>query len=263
MPHDAMSRDRWSGARYDEVASPQTRWGTEVVDRLRLGPAPSNGFRIADLGCGSGRVTEVLLRRHPDARVVAVDVSASMVGQAKARLASFAGRVEVVHADLEGDIAADLGAGTFDAIFSTGTLHWIRDHRAMYRAFFSLLAPGGVLVAQCGGRGGLVNVLESLDRLGVEWRSRNCYADPEESARWLSEAGFDDVWTWSSSEHVAFEKAGAFIDYLADGVLAPYCTDVTPGERRALAERVAKKSDAMSLDFVRLNLLARAPALIA
>ena len=38
---------------------------------------------MLDAGCGSGRVTEVLIERLPDGRVIAVDGSESMVEKAR------------------------------------------------------------------------------------------------------------------------------------------------------------------------------------
>ena len=81
-------------APYDTVADPQARWGAVVVDRLleRL----EGDERVLDAGCGSGRVTELLLARLPRGRVVALDGSPAMLDQARGRLARFGDRVEFV-----------------------------------------------------------------------------------------------------------------------------------------------------------------------
>src|SRR4029077_11451509 len=83
----AMTRD-WDAASYDRIAEPQTRWGTVVLDRLPL----RGDERVLDAGCGSGRVTERLLERLPDGRVVALDGSPSMIAEARRRLARVGGR---------------------------------------------------------------------------------------------------------------------------------------------------------------------------
>ena len=77
----------WDGATYDRIADPMTRWGTSVLDRLPL----RGDETVLDAGCGSGRVTERLLERLPDGRVVALDGSPAMIREARARLASAAG----------------------------------------------------------------------------------------------------------------------------------------------------------------------------
>ena len=77
QPHD------WDGATYDRVAGPMTRWGASVLERLPL----RGDETVLDAGCGSGRVTEQLLDRLPDGRVIALDASPSMVDAARDRLA--------------------------------------------------------------------------------------------------------------------------------------------------------------------------------
>src|SRR6185436_8373008 len=87
----------WNATRYDKVADPQTQWGAEVLERLPL----EGDETVLDAGCGTGRVTELLLARLPRGRVVALDMSAAMLEQARIRLAPFGDRVTYVQADLE------------------------------------------------------------------------------------------------------------------------------------------------------------------
>ena len=76
-----MSRD-WDAATYDRVSDPQVAMAARVLDRL-----PLDGDEIVlDAGCGSGRVTELLLERLPEGRVIAVDQAESMVEHARERL---------------------------------------------------------------------------------------------------------------------------------------------------------------------------------
>lgn len=248
----------WRGDDYDDVASPQFRWGSEVADRLRIDRLDDRPPALLDLGCGSGRVTELLLARHPAVTVVAADKSPSMLARARTRLDAFGDRVHLTRLDLEADIAATVAdLGPFDAVFSTGTLHWIRDHRAMYRNIAGLLAPGGALVAQCGGEGSVAEVRAILDDLGVRWSSYNYYAGPAESEQWLRAAGFVDVWTWLGTAPVPFETRSQAATYLLDGVLAPYLSELPEAEQREVADTVASRLEAPTVTFVRLNVLAR------
>lgn len=76
-----MPRD-WDAATYDRIADPMFRWGAVVAGRLDL----AGDETVLDAGCGSGRVTEVLLERLPRGRVEALDGSPSMIEQALRRL---------------------------------------------------------------------------------------------------------------------------------------------------------------------------------
>jgi len=146
----------WDAKTYDEISDPQFSWGLEVLDRLEL----DGDEMVIDAGCGSGRVTERLLERLPNGRMVGVDGSAEMIKVAGER---FAGedRVSLIVSDLL-ELTPELldengAAGSADAVFSTATFHWIVDHDLLFSRIHSVLKPGGRLVAQCGGEGNVAD----------------------------------------------------------------------------------------------------------
>lgn len=245
------SRFVWHGGEYDKVADPQHRWGVSVIDRLP-GEAIS---RILDAGCGSGRVTEEVLDRQPRAEVVAIDVSSSMLEAAARRLERFGARARLCQVGLDdGDGLRSLG--TFDAVISTGTFHWVLDHGAMFRDLRSLLPDGGVLASQSGGEGSVLGVRTILTELGVEWQSMNNYANVADTCDRLAAAGFSEIECWMTDEPVVFEDRPALEAYVLDGVIAPYVSDRSPSERAAIAAAVADRLPDPVLHFVRLNIRA-------
>src|SRR3954470_20646170 len=73
----------WDARSYHGLAQPHQQWGAQILDRLTL----AGDETVLDLGCGTGRVTELLLERlGPAGRVVGVDGSARMVEEATRRL---------------------------------------------------------------------------------------------------------------------------------------------------------------------------------
>ena len=170
---------------YDRIAEPQTRWGTVVLDRLPLG----GDERVLDAGCGSGRVTERLLERLPDGRVVALDGSPSMIAEARRRLARFGDRVDYLVADLGEPLPI---APPVDAILSTATFHWVPDHAALFRNLAAVLRPGGRLVAQCGGVGNVASIMAVLATVGDGWLGPAHFETPEATRDRLAAAGFVD-----------------------------------------------------------------------
>jgi trans-aconitate 2-methyltransferase len=54
----------WDAGAYDRVADPQLEWGKEVLDRLDL----RGDETVLDAGCGTGRLTALLLELVPDGR---------------------------------------------------------------------------------------------------------------------------------------------------------------------------------------------------
>src|SRR3954452_18610793 len=138
----------WDGATYDRVSAPMEAMALPVLARLEL----RGDETVVDAGCGSGRVTEALLERLPDGRVIGVDASADMLAAARDRLGADP-RAELMQAAL-----TELALGEpVDAILSTATFHWIADQAKLYRALHAALRPGGRLVAQCGGEGNIAD----------------------------------------------------------------------------------------------------------
>lgn len=242
-----MSATGWDGGAYDAISRPQFDAGARIIDRLDV----EAEALVVDAGCGSGRVTELILDKHPTVSVVALDVSASMLAVAEERLARHAERLQLIRADLADPWPLQQPA---DAVVSTNTFHWILDHERLFLAAFAALKPGGSLHAVAGGAGSLQTVRDVARRVGVTVDGVNNYADVENTARRLDQAGFVDIRCRLEPEPVRFPTFEAIAAYFADAALAPY-------ERGAeLATQVADELDEPVADFVRLHITARRPA---
>src|SRR5688572_28401401 len=114
----------WDGSRYDRLSDPQVRMALPVLDRLAL----LGDETVLDAGCGSGRVPVLLLELVPRGRVVAVAGSPSMIEQAGRRLERYGERVRLVQADFQAPLPLD---EQVDAVLSTATFHWIKNHSAL------------------------------------------------------------------------------------------------------------------------------------
>ena len=68
----------WNAGRYHAISDPQLEWGRRVMQRL----APRPGERILDLGCGTARLTTILLEKMGQGHVVGVDRSEAMLREA-------------------------------------------------------------------------------------------------------------------------------------------------------------------------------------
>ena len=243
-----MTRD-WDARTYDRVADPMTRWGSVVLDRLPL----DGDERVLDAGCGSGRVTELLAERLPNGEVVALDGSASMVEAARDRLAHFGDRIEYVVADL----GRPLPIEPVDAILSTATFHWVPDHGALFSDLAGVLRPDGRLVAQCGGAGNIASIERVLATVGDGWRGMHHFETSEATTRRLEAAGFVDIECWLNDEPTTFEPGEPFVAYLRTVVLGAHLERLPPGDRDAFVEEVVSRLPDTTIDYVRLNILAR------
>ena len=247
-----MSRD-WDARTYDKVADPQTRWGATVLDRLPL----AGDERVLDAGCGSGRVTELLADRLPDGRIVALDGSTSMIDAARERLARFGDRIEYVVADLGQPLPID---GQVDAVLSTAVFHWVPDHDALFGNLAAVTAPGGWLVAQCGGAGNIARVMAVLARTGDGWLGDKHFATPLDTTRRLDAAGYVDIECWLTDEPTWFERGEPFESFLRTVILGAHLERLPVHERDAFVQAVAEALDEPMIDYVRLNITARRAA---
>jgi trans-aconitate 2-methyltransferase len=245
-----MPTHQWDGASYDRISGPQLALGRGVLERLPLEGTET----VLDAGCGSGRVTEALLAKLPHGHVIAVDQSASMVAAARARLGD---RADVRQADL---LELDLEEPV-QAILSTATFHWIADHDRLFARLRATLAPGGRLVAQCGGQGN-IDQLRSvayaiLDREPYaahfgDWQAPWNYAPPDPTRERLLRAGFAeaDCWLEPSPQQPEHPR-----EYLATIVLGPHVEHLPPALREPFIDDVlAALGEPVVVDYVRLNI---------
>ncbi len=244
-----MPRD-WDAATYDRIADPMFRWGGVVVGWLDL----DGDETVLDAGCGSGRVTELLLDRLPRGRVVALDGSPSMLEEARRRLGRFGDRVDHVLADLGDPLPLEQPV---DAILSTATFHWVRDHDALFRNLAAVLRPAGELAAQCGGVGNVVSIANALGELGADRFDSKVYATPEETSDRLHDAGFTAIECWLHPEPVPFETQDDLETYLRTIVLGDHVDGMTPERAREFVHAVVERMPALEIDYVRLNIRAR------
>ncbi|HXQ96495.1 MAG TPA: hypothetical protein VN800_06190, partial [Candidatus Acidoferrales bacterium] len=144
-----------------------------------------------------------------------------------------------------------------DAIVSTATFHWVPDHPGLFRRLAAALVPHGQLVAQYGGAGNIASVVRALEEIGDSLPGRWTYAMPGPERRALLEAGFEDVQTWLQPEPTEFEPGEAFEAFLEAVVLREHVARLPEAERRPFVRSVVARLPGPTLDYVRLNVVAR------
>lgn len=242
----------WDAETYHRVSGPQAEWAGRVLERM-----PLNGDEtVLDAGCGSGRVTLMLLERLPRGRVIAVDAAPSMVEHARAALDPE--RATVIQANL-----TELALGEqVDAAFSNAVFHWIADHDALFARLHGALRPGGRLVAQCGGRGNVERFHAAASEVAAEppfaehlsgWRGPWNFAGAEETAERLERAGFAGVRTWLEPYPVSPEDLHG---YLRTVCLGHHLEELPEGLRTPFVAAVVERCGP-ELDYVRLDIDAR------
>jgi trans-aconitate 2-methyltransferase len=179
---------------------PTTRWPIRRRrGRARSSPAPtcSRGETVLDAGCGSGRVTKLLLEHGVRSRV---DADARWSPRPARRCPP---KSPVLHQDLlELELDEPVDVSSRCAVF-----HWITDHERLFANLHAALRPGGRLVAQCGGHGNLDHVLSVVATRPGTW----LYATPEDTERRLRDAGFSQARAWLEPKETHVDDMEAFL----------------------------------------------------
>jgi ubiquinone/menaquinone biosynthesis C-methylase UbiE len=137
-----------TGVKHDSVATvgAWAMWGADMrrmftdVDRLADAPA---GTSILDIPCGGGFAFRGL-RPGQDVHYVAADISAYMLGQARAAATrrGVQDAIEFVEADVT---ALQFADNSFDLCLTYNGLHCLPDPRAALGELARVLKPGGTL----------------------------------------------------------------------------------------------------------------------
>ncbi len=245
----------WDAQAYHRVSDMQLAGGKRFLDGLEL----AGDEVVLDAGCGTGRVTKLLVERIPRGRVIAVDASPSMVEIARETLGESA---DVRGADLT---ALDLGEPV-DFVFSTSVFHWILDHEALFASLHGELRPGGRLAAHFGGAGNVSELRSSIRSparrapfaeylRGYEhpW----LFATPEETRARLQTAGFDVVRCDAEVKTLRLEEPREWHRTVGVPVqLARLPEELREPYLEAVLEQLP---DPGKMRFVRLNVEARKP----
>ncbi len=129
--------DGWDPEQYNRFAAEREEPFWDLVRLL----APVTSARLADLGCGDGRLTSMLHTSLGAAETVGVDASPAMIASAAAHSSE--------HVSFE---LADIGTwgrpDDYDIVFANASLQWVPDHRSVLRSWTGSLRPGGQLAVQ-------------------------------------------------------------------------------------------------------------------
>lgn len=126
----------WNPSLYMQFKSERTQPSIDLVSKINC-PAPN---KIIDIGCGPGNSTQVLANRWPDAHIVGIDNSASMIKKAEADYPT-QDWVIANAAEYQSEIKYDL-------VFSNAVIQWIPDHEKLLIVLSELLSDKGVLAIQ-------------------------------------------------------------------------------------------------------------------
>ncbi|MBU4262256.1 MAG: class I SAM-dependent methyltransferase [Proteobacteria bacterium] len=123
---------------------PQYLFQHQVIqDQL---PHEDREYRVLDLGCGNGILSELVFSNLPRAHVVGFDLTENMLQAYRKKLARFADRFSLQ----SGDFRVDPIGSDYDIILAGLTLHHLTwwERRSFYRHLYAALNSGGKFIAR-------------------------------------------------------------------------------------------------------------------
>jgi trans-aconitate 2-methyltransferase len=252
------------------------RFRAEPVEAILQRLAISDRENIADLGCGPGENTIELARRSQYGSALGIDSSQAMIDRALENRAQLDPAVAARLRFELGSVADFSGRGEYTLVFSNATLHWLSDHRGIFRRCFDALAPGGKMVVQMPANDGETAKL-AIHQLAGEspWREKLAGAEdalvpvppPGHYREMLGELGFDQLDCYYQTFAHPMQSPLEVIEWYSSTGLRPYLLALDDGDRAgfvaALAERLKAAygtGGAMTFHFRRLFIWARRPA---
>lgn len=260
---------QWNAEDYARHSGGQEVWARELLASLELRPDDC----VLDIGGGDGRITAALAERVPQGRVVGVDSSADMIRHARAE---FEGDRRPNLTFMRADASALSFESEFSVVYSSATLHWVSDHRAVLAGIARALRPRGRLIAQMGGYGCAATMIAAMDIVmhRPKWADAfKHFAFPyafhraQDYERWLKEAGFEVDEARLIPKDMVHSDRAAFAGWIRSA-WHPYTDPIAPAERGQFIEEAADQYlaahapdalGAVHVPMVRLQVRARKP----
>ena len=175
-----------AAAHYDKHAIVQNEIGHRLIERLKV--LDLSPHSVLDVGSGTGIFTQALQRFFPSSTVIGMDLSLSMIQQARKRLAHSSLTPHYACGNMQ---SLPFQNQCFDLIFSNFTLQWATDLPLLFKDFKRILSPKGVLLFTTLGPDTLQELRESLATFDHYEHIRPFY-DMHDIGDMLMHAGYHD-----------------------------------------------------------------------
>lgn len=219
---------------YDLKADIQFKLGLKTLEELNV----KDGETILDVGCGTGRLTFEIAKANPSGQVIGIDVSPNMIKKANENLEkSGLNNVKFVTTGIlqyQPDIQ-------FNAVFSNSALHWVKKTRDLYQKIYSMLLPGGRLVAQIPTMGGYSHLatyfMMPIQRLNLSIYFRNWeypikLVNSNTLQRILTSIGYADIKVWVEKREIKHKTPEDLVDFLRTATLVPILSQIPPEKQK-------------------------------
>tara|TARA_R100000900_G_scaffold62550_1_gene50112 strand:- start:91699 stop:92502 length:804 start_codon:yes stop_codon:yes gene_type:complete len=237
----------WDPQRYCQFRSERAQPFHDLLHRI----PPLRVQQAADLGCGTGDLTRLLLDCWPEARIVGVDSSADMLRVANQLQGAGAANTDRLRFE-RADIASWRAPEPLDCLVANASLHWVPEHARLLRHLVGQLAPGGVLAVQMP-RNRDQPIYRAATSLLAEspWCQRIAaealtvtVESPAFYAHTLAGLGLQPA-VWETIYQHALPSAAAIVEWLAGTTLRPVLACLDANEQAAFLAALTTRANAL------------------
>jgi len=109
-------------------------------------PNEDKHYRVLDLGCGNGILSEIVFQKLPHSYIVGFDLTENMLKAFEKKLSGYSGKFELK----QGDFRTDSIGNGYDIIIAGLTLHHLtwKEIEKFYNTLYTSLNEGGLFIAR-------------------------------------------------------------------------------------------------------------------
>ncbi|WP_457093028.1 class I SAM-dependent methyltransferase [Microvirga sp. P5_D2] len=223
------------------------RWSRRIAPIFTAWLNAPAGAAWADVGCGTGVLTEAILAQASPSRIVGIDSSTVFVEAARSRLAD--SRVSLKQGDAQ-DIPE--ASDSFDVAVSGLVLNFVPDKEVMIREMARVVRPGGTVALYVWDYAGHIQIMRNFFDTAIAFDLKAREFDdgikapicrPQPLMKLLAGTGMRDVTVRPIDIPAAFES---FDDYWTPilggtGSAPKYCASLSEEARGHLREALRKR----------------------
>jgi len=253
----------FNGEKYKKASCHQQEWGTKIIEELGL----SGKEYILDLGCGDGRLTVKISELVPNGNVIGIDASQGMINSAKnleeGNLSFYLKDINEIEFEEK-----------FDLIFSNASLHWVKDHKKLFRNCHRALKDKGMIRFNFAGEGNCLNFYNVVKEVMMMTQFKNnfkqfvwpWYMPPvDEYKKLVVDSGFKKVEVWGENADKYFTNAEQMIRWIDQPSIVPFINHLPEEKRKEfrnivvdkMIEKTKQKDGRCFETFRRINVFAK------
>lgn len=228
----------WNANLYDTFNKERMQPSIDLANRI-----DKICVRILDVGCGTGMSTLALRNRFPKAEIVGVDLSASMLENAKKLLPD----VKWIQRDCSESLD-DLGQ--FDLVFSNAFLQWLSNQENFIKNIRKCIKENGILALQIPNfepmliAGIIRESAKEFDTNGDIFTAmhNNCHNHSLTTYYNMMSKYYSNVEVWQTTYIHQMDSSDAVVEFVKSTALIPYLERLSESQEKEFLAYLNKRT---------------------